>query len=160
MKKIQLRCCQSSGAPPEPSAKKMPSKLRSIISIVSAASITGPITSISQEPIAAGPGEDRQPAPGHARAPACVRSVVDQVDRDEDEAEGREAGRGGPGVDAVVGEEGELGERRQRVDAGLGGGEEEAGVEHGRAGDRRARAPIWPSRGSAVPRAPICSGAT
>ena len=75
MKKIQLRCCQSSGAPPEPSAKKIPSKLRSISSIVSAASMIGPITSISQEPIAAAQektGSRRQAMPG-AR---ILRSVV------------------------------------------------------------------------------------
>ena len=45
----------------------MPSKLRSIISIVIAASITGPITSINQEQIAAAQakiGSRRQAIPG------------------------------------------------------------------------------------------------
>ena len=67
MKKIQLRCCQRIGAPPEPSAKKTPSKLRSIISIVIAPSITGPMTSSSQEQIAAAQektGRRRQAIPG------------------------------------------------------------------------------------------------
>ncbi len=71
-------CSQSSGAPPEPSAKKMPSKLRSISSIVIAASITGPITSSSQEPIAADQaktGRRRQAIPG-AR---ILRSVATRL---------------------------------------------------------------------------------
>ena len=145
MKKIQLRCCQSSGEPPEPPAKKMPSKLRSIISIVIAASITGPITSSSQEPIAAAQEKIGTPPPGHPRG-AQVAQRRQQVDRDQDEAERRQAGRRGPGVDAVVGQEGELGERRQRVDAGLGRGEEEAGVEDGGAGDEEPDADLAEAR--------------
>ena len=80
MKKIQLRCCQSSGEPPASPAKKIPSKLRSISSIVIAASITGPITSSSQEQIAAAQektGSRRQAMPGARRwRSVATRSIA------------------------------------------------------------------------------------
>ena len=57
----------------------MPSKLRSISSIVSAARNTGPITSISQEPVAAAQvktGSRRQAIPGaRMRRIVVVRSI-------------------------------------------------------------------------------------